>query len=79
MLTQHSPRTLGHFFFNSRKFKELKSNGAFFLTTMYSNGNQYQKHNFFKSSKAQKLDNMPGINACIKEEVSIEIKINRTE
>lgn len=79
MLTEHSPRTLGHFFFNSRKFKELKSNGAFFLTTMYSNGNQYQKHNFFKSSKAQKLDNMPGINACIKEEVSIEIKINRTE
>ena len=40
---------------------------------------EIQKHNFFKSSKAQKLDNMPGINACIKEEVSIEIKINRTE
>lgn len=79
MLTEHSPRTLGLFFFNSRKFKELKSNSAFFLTTMYSNGNKYQKHNFLKSSKAQKLDSIPGINACIEEEVSIEIKINRAE
>ena len=78
MLTEHSPRILGHFL----KIQEILKNWN--LIVLFSDynvfiGNQYQKHNFVKSSKTQKLDNKPGINACIKEEVSIETKINRIE